>query len=228
MDEIGLSFSQPKSALPFRIDFVAEALIDVEYCQSVNEMFDAQGVHWTIRKATRSLKKFLPEKPGLYMFVWRPFLRLLDADKCKQSFPIILYIGSTGGADSTATLRSRYNEYANLLPGKSDRKLVEPASSRSVRLQRGFMLRELEFWYATPTEKRLILDLESRLIDLLTPPLNHQRPKVRPRRRVAAPRGRVVTRRWRDRVSPARRPRHGPPDRARRPCRAGRDRCCRW
>lgn len=173
-------------ALPLSVEFSSPSLLDQKYCTSVAKMLTGAGVRWSIRRATPSLQSFLPRLPGLYMFVWRPWLRFLASDGNAKSFPVILYVGQTGGEGSANTIRSRYTEYARLIPSKGTEVPQAAQSLRAERLARYLGLSELEFWYATPDDATLIPELENRIINLMTPPLNHQRPKVRPRRIVAA------------------------------------------
>lgn len=171
---------------PLIVEFSSKTILDANYCKSAAKLLAAAGVKWNIRRANRSLQRFLPDHPGLYMFVWKPLMKLRDVDDRERSFPLIMYVGSTGSGQSSNSIKQRYREYAKFLPGEGASAYSEEMSPRERRLSKGFEMKDLEYWYSEPLDSEVIASLESRLIDIFTPPLNLQKPKVRPRRRVAA------------------------------------------
>ncbi|MGI5205816.1 hypothetical protein ACQEU6_30105 [Spirillospora sp. CA-108201] len=139
---------------------------------------------WERAMAVESLTDSLPHEAGLYMFVWRPAIRLRMADESQTSFYQVLYIGQAGGAGQRGnTLRNRFKDYKKHLRGNPERLWTEgPPTARSDRLTYYLALRPLEFWFATVEDRSVIRNLEERLITLYNPPLNsHSRPRLRAR-----------------------------------------------
>jgi hypothetical protein len=89
----------------------------------------ARAGPWEAYDATERLWEILPEEPGLYMFVWRPWFRFRMAEATvtvpiqkPDSITQILYIGQTGASDNEAgsTLRERYKSYRKYLRAEPD------------------------------------------------------------------------------------------------------------
>lgn len=169
---------------PFSLifEYSSKSLLDSDFCSNTSTMLASAGVQWEISKVTPGLSRFLPSKPGVYMFIWRHSLTLVDGNNRSRDFTHVLYVGKTGG-DSSNTIRKRYVEYNRAIKSKTD----QPSeSNRTERLRKYLNIPGLEFWYATPNDITLIPEIEARLLNLLTPPLNSQRPKLKPRRRISA------------------------------------------
>jgi hypothetical protein len=161
-------------------------MLDKENCQQLAADLREFATSWEIHRATEDLGAALPDKPGLYMFVWRPpFEFHVESAHRHGSFPQILYIGQAGGApgDHGNTIRLRYKEYRRHLRGNlEDLWTQDEPMTRNQRLTRYLSLRPMEFWCATVADRSRIEGLEKRLIRLYNPPLNDRgRPKLRGR-----------------------------------------------
>ncbi|RPK63409.1 hypothetical protein EES43_11590 [Streptomyces sp. ADI96-02] len=139
---------------------------------------------WEKLTAVESIVDSIPDEPGLYMFVWRPTIKLSMADGSEGGFHHVLYIGHAGGAGQLGnTLRNRFRDYRKHLRGNpEDLWTREPPTSRAGRLTYYLALHPLEFWFATVDDRSKIKNLEDRLIHLYNPPINTQGgPKLRGR-----------------------------------------------
>lgn len=141
---------------------------------------DAQP--WEMRVATKRTWEMVPDEPGLYMFVWRPFFRFEVTEGGNVGLERVLYLGQAGaGQYRQATLRSRYKSgYSKYFPGDpaqlwDEREVIQ----RNARLERYLTLRPLEFWFTVVQNREQIGLLEDRLIQMLNPPINRdRRPKL--------------------------------------------------
>jgi hypothetical protein len=159
-------------------------MLDVTAHKVLQDDLRAEASPWETHVAAESLTDALPEQPGLYMFVWRPSIRLAMADDSESSFHQVLYIGQAGGSGQGGnTIRNRFKGYRKHLCGDPEALWTqEPPTTRAARLTHYLALRPLEFWFATVADRSKIRNLESRLINLYNPPLNSQnRPRLRAR-----------------------------------------------
>ncbi|WCO66239.1 hypothetical protein PO878_17190 [Iamia majanohamensis] len=160
-----------------------QRLLDPEVSHLVRAL-EAHCGEWEVHQATQRLWQALPEQPGIYMFVWRPEFRfhLAGQGRC-DALHQILYVGRSGGANSSRTLRDRYRDYLKFLSGSPERIWeAEGVSTRSSRLKRYLPLRPLEFWFSVVEDPFQVAPLEDRLIKVLNPPLNDSlTPKGRPK-----------------------------------------------
>lgn len=159
-------------------------MLDVPAHKVLQDDLEEHASLWEQALAVESLGSALPDEAGLYMFVWRPSIRLAMADDSWSSFHQVLYIGQAGGSGQRGnTLRNRYKDYKKHLRGNPENLWTEePPTTRSGRLTHYLALRPLEFWFATVEDRAKIKNLEARLINLYNPPLNNQnRPKLRGR-----------------------------------------------
>ena len=127
--------------------------------------------------ATKKCGAMIPDKPGVYFFVWSPSVALKSATHKKDlSIRFVLYVGKAGGAGSSGTLRSRFNnEYRKFVGGPTDNLWADVGSGRREdRLRKWLALQPLDYWYTVVEDNSMVESLESRLIDLLNPPLNAQ------------------------------------------------------
>ena len=130
---------------------------------------------WEIREATDSLGDHLPEKAGLYMFVWRIPFRFPTKKLNDHFFRIIVYIGQAGSGDTGNSLQQRYKkEYAAIVCQDPQALWKDDVSNRASRLKRYLNLRDLEFWYHEIGQTDLIGAFEESLIKLFNPPANSQ------------------------------------------------------
>ncbi|MER6000864.1 hypothetical protein ABT120_20010 [Nonomuraea angiospora] len=159
-------------------------MLDVPAHKVLQDDLRAEASPWEVHVAVASLRDILPDQPGLYMFVWRPSIRLAMADNSQASFHQVLYIGQAGGSGQRGnTIRNRFRDYCKHLRGDPEALWTQEApTTRTARLTHYLALRPLEFWFATVEDRSKIKNLESRLINLYNPPLNNQnRPRLRAR-----------------------------------------------
>ncbi|MFI1586227.1 hypothetical protein [Embleya sp. NPDC020630] len=151
-------------------------MMDVSALQVLQDDLKRLASPWERLVATESIAAAIPDEPGLYMFVWRPSIKLAMADRTEGSFHQVLYIGNAGGAGELGnTLRNRYRNYKKHLRGNpEDLWTREPPINRDDRLTHYLALRPLEYWFATVDDRSMIRNLESRLIHLYNPPINIQ------------------------------------------------------
>jgi hypothetical protein len=152
-------------------------LLDEERCRAVTNLLDQLGTEWEVRQAVPDLHLQLPEASGLYMFVWRPSLRLKTAQEPHiRDFPWILYLGQAGGGSGNGNLRQRYHkEYSKVLNEDPNKLfLAEQPNKRLERLRRYLRVRPLEYWWVEVPDRQKLVKLEKILIGMLQPPLNDQ------------------------------------------------------
>lgn len=163
---------EPAPILPFAP--CVERLIDNAYCMNLSKLLASEGTHWERQKAVPTLGPMLPNAPGLYMFVWQPYLWFQTGPEQSVNFPWVLYVGKAGGPEGNGVIRNRYqNEYCKFVGGDASQlwKTQEP-TKREERLARYLTLRPLEFWWLTIDNIYEIERLERKLISSLRPPLN--------------------------------------------------------
>ena len=128
---------------------------------------------WQICEATSSLHELLPNKMGLYMFVWRmPFP--MPSTTSMDRFRVVLYVGQAGGESVASTLQSRYRQEYSKIVGMSPESLwTQEPKTRLEKLQRFLNLRDLEYWYHdNVSDCNLLKSFESVLISVFNPPAN--------------------------------------------------------
>lgn len=155
-------------------------LLDQSGTQALCGDLREYGSGWEVFEATEHLYETLPDKPGLYMFVWRPWFRfsMMETAGGQQARPTstsqILYIGQAGASDDQTgnTLRSRYKNYRRHISTephhlwRTTRRLTRP------NLLEYLALRPLEYWFTVVNDRAEIKSLESRLLQWFNPPLN--------------------------------------------------------
>lgn len=168
---------EPSPKLP--IDWALLRLLDQNHCEQLaRDLQSAAPDGWEQHRATETLDSMLPDKPGLYMFVWRPWLNLELDSEGSQRLLQILYVGLAGARrfendPNNNTLKRRYKAYKKFLRAEP-RNLWskhEP-KGREQTLSRYFCLRPLEYWFASIDDAELLESLERRLIATLNPPCN--------------------------------------------------------
>lgn len=150
-------------------------LNSAEHCRRVQIALDGIGAEWEAHRATPGLARSLPREPGLYMFVWRPSFRVRLGNGEPASFRRVLYVGRAGGPGSGNTLRGRYGGYTALLADGAA--AADWPKARDRRLAALFQLRDLRYWCAPVSDGTALPAMEKRLIELLDPPGNRDRPK---------------------------------------------------
>ena len=168
------------AAHPLQLSIHVDRLLDEDRCEMIRrdllECCDGDG--WEVRSATLSLGDHLPDRPGLYMFVWRPPLGLpIVESEDDARIWFVLYLGEAGANGGSGTLKSRYNsEYKKYIASCPDRLWGhEPPNDRPSRLGCFLNLEDLEYWFLVFRDYTQIGRVEERLIRLLAPPLNVQR-----------------------------------------------------
>ena len=165
------------------IDWALLRMLDRRGCQSLRDDLEKVSDAWEVRTATASTSDMIPDEPGLYMFVWRPWFRFKVAESSRPGdLAEILYVGLAGaGKYAQATLKSRYHTgYRKYFPGNPAAlwNQTEP-TQRHGRLERYLSVTPLEYWFLVVKDRDQISLLEDRLIQLLNPPINRSRiPKV--------------------------------------------------
>jgi hypothetical protein len=167
----------PSPTLRFEPPF--DRLMDSQLCAALVSALASYGTPWTQKLATPELWQQIPAAHGLYMFVWRPPLRVSTAEALPDThvtFPWVLYIGRAGNESGGGTLRDRYKrEYMHYVAGDPEALWdAEMPQGREALLRRYLRLQPLEYWWSEVVERSRIVPLEKRLIELLNPPLNVQ------------------------------------------------------
>lgn len=163
-------------------------LLDRPGSKTLAEDLRVTAEPWESKEATERLWEILPDSPGLYMFVWRPWFRFnvadtLNVDDSKpDSVSQILYIGQAGASDGTggSTLKQRYKSYSKHIRG-DPRELWAPGLPMTrPQLSRYLALRPLEYWFTVVEDRREIKALETRLLSIFNPPMNkNELPKIK-------------------------------------------------
>ena len=160
-------------------------LLDAALCKEISQQLAEGDRRWEIHRATSDLWQQIPDRPGLYMFVFAPLLFLRQAHPEREvTIPQTLYVGRAGSASGSGTLRARYKtEYRNYVACDPERLWEEnPDADRKATLRKYLNVSPLQYWYLEVENRDYIKGLESALIKLLNPPLNIQGTlKMRPR-----------------------------------------------
>jgi hypothetical protein len=169
-------------------------LLDQAGSEHLREDLRKVGQPWEIMTATERAWEAVPDEPGLYLFVWRPWFAfdVVDTQPCGD-LRQVLYVGKAGtddaGRRTGSSLRQRYRSYSKHL--RSDPDVLWSRSeprTRSELLDRYLCLRPLEYWFTTVERYEHVPVLEDRLIKMLNPPCNRQRvPKITARLGRATP-----------------------------------------
>lgn len=164
--------------------FLPNRLVDEEYCKALsNRLMQRCNGKWEKYLATPTLANTLPDKNGIYMFVWKLYFPFIF-DEDTLYIRLILYIGKAGDEHGSGTIKSRYrNEYSKYV--KSDAETIWKAcnlNTRSERLTKYLNLHDLEYWFLVMDncdDRSEILKLEIELIKLFNPPANKTQLRVK-------------------------------------------------
>jgi hypothetical protein len=159
-------------------------MLDVVSHETLQDDLKQHASLWHCLKAGTDIADQLPERPGLYMFVWCAAMNVYMADATERNFHQILYIGQAGGSRSRGnTIRNRFKDYRKYLRGEPESLWAgSQLSRRDDHLSHYLALRPLEYWFATVANQDMIPSLEQRMIELYNPPGNIQgRPRLRVR-----------------------------------------------
>ncbi len=62
---------------PINFKIFPQSILDKKFCERINEeIIQHSDGGWEKRKATESLGSSIPERSGIYMFTWTPYLHL--------------------------------------------------------------------------------------------------------------------------------------------------------
>ncbi len=148
--------------------------MDTEFCDAFSKLLAEHGEQWEIRKATPTLWKQIPERSGVYMFIFESSFSLKAASGDLFHPRLVLYVGRAGDKESRKTLRDRYRaEYSKYIGGDMNTLWNdESPATRSARLARYLTIYPLQYWFCAIADHTRIAALEGALIKLLNPPLN--------------------------------------------------------
>jgi hypothetical protein len=170
----------PSPALPMQLPLLR--LLDRPGCQMLRDDLAKHGQPWEMRTPAKRTWEMIPDKPGLYMFVWRPWFRFEVAAGRTLDLEQVLYLGQAGaGQYRQATLRGRYKSgYSKYFPGDPARLWDQrDIIQRHDRLESYLTLQPLEYWFTVIEDREEIALLEDRLLQMLNPPINRdRRPKL--------------------------------------------------
>ncbi|MEW6426865.1 MAG: hypothetical protein AB1568_02395 [Thermodesulfobacteriota bacterium] len=176
LDEALIQY-QYDDAQPLPFNFIPNRLVNEKYCNSLStKVLKICSGKWEKLTATPGLADSLPDKPGIYMFVWRTYFPFIFDDSTSY-IKLILYIGKSGELGCNGTLKSRYKgEYSKIVKSNSENIWkISKLNSRKERLDKFLNLYELEYWFIVMDNcdnLSDILKLEDELIKLFNPPAN--------------------------------------------------------
>jgi hypothetical protein len=132
------------------------------------------GSSWEIMQATPTLWTQLPDKTGIYMFVYRSHIELQLQDGSLFTPKTVLYVGRAGNVNSKNTLRKRYKAgYVQYIDGSLEELWGHNGSrARADMLRRYLTLWPLQYWFLVIEDCTKIASIEDRLIKIFSPPLN--------------------------------------------------------
>jgi len=169
-------------------------LLDQFGCEQLQADLGSEGHPWEIMTATEHGWEAVPDEPGLYLFVWRPWFAFNVANaRCDGDLRQVLYVGKAGADDAgnptNGGLKQRYRSYVKHLRSEPDVlwSRSEPRT-RTQMLDRYLCLRPMEYWFTVIPRHDQVPQLEDRLIKMLNPPCNKQRvPRITARLGPATP-----------------------------------------
>ena len=179
MDELSqlLNVNRDNPPDPLELCLPLDRALDAVWCKGVSSSI-LKNQPWTVKIATQELGKFLPDKTGLYMFVWRCLFPMPTVDHKDHKFRYVLYVGKAGGEGNQSNLQERYiNGYAKLIGAYPSDIWKRDATERDEVLRRFLAMKDLEFWYLEIGNVALIDPHEQTLIKLFNPPGNTQHVK---------------------------------------------------
>lgn len=163
------------------VDWALLRLLDQVGSEQLCEDLRNAGQPWEIMTATERAWEAIPDEPGLYLFVWRPWFAF-DVAYAQRDGELrqVLYVGKAGADDAgnrtSGGLKQRYRSYVKHLRTEPDAlwSRTEPRT-RVQMLDRYLCLRPMEYWFKVIPRHEQVPMLEDRLIKMLNPPCNRQR-----------------------------------------------------
>lgn len=169
--QLALRRDEPTPYIPLELPI--DPLVNSEHCDTISQALQDEGSPWECKLATPGLGDLLPERPGLYMFLWHPAVRLICDSRPPISFRYVLYVGQAGAkGGSKNTLRARYRgEYAKLV-ARDPKQLWSAVAprDRKERLLRFLALSPLEYCWCIIDDTDVLFRLERRLLTIFNPP----------------------------------------------------------
>ena len=171
--------SQNLGALPTKSlaeSYPVDRIQNEDFWKNLHSDLSKHFSPWESFPLSRNTYRFMPDTPGLYMYVWNPTALKFQTDHEPLQFQKILYIGKT----STSLLKRFTGEYRTIIENASPSLWWSKDESelRHVRLSRIFSLSPTRVWFCRIKSNEslpLIDNLETRLISLINPPGNQQR-----------------------------------------------------
>lgn len=167
------------------VDWALLRLLDQAGCEQLSDDLRADGQPWEIMTVTDQAWQAVPDDPGLYLFVWRPWFAFDVANAQRHGdLRQVLYVGKAGvddaGNRTNGGLKQRYRDYIRHFRSEPDALWSRTAPrTRGQLLDRYLCLRPLEYWFTVIPRHENVPMLEDRLIKILNPPCNRQRvPKI--------------------------------------------------
>lgn len=167
-----LTVNRDNAPDPLELCLPLDRTLDETWCQQTAGSILGNR-HWNRRAATAELAPLLPDKAGLYMFVWKcRFPMPLENDK-DYRFRYVLYVGKAGEATGASTLRKRYESGYSRIIGKCPESIWKrDARSRDELLDRFLNLKDLEYWFTECGNIEHLEFHEATLIKVFNPPGN--------------------------------------------------------
>lgn len=165
-----LAFNRNEVAAPLTVSVPIHALIDKSYCLAVKDGLSEAGGEWQAFTATPNVADLLPNKPGLYMFLWEPYFGV-KLEQGDYHFKWCLYVGK---AEHTSIQNRFRNEYQAYVQGDPSNLYQSSGNNRKDLLRKYLCLQPLRLWCLEVENISVIDTFERKLIDILNPPLNTQ------------------------------------------------------
>lgn len=150
-----------------------DRLINKEFSDNLcDDVFNK--MKWEVLVASQSIVNRIPETPGIYMFIWKPYFKLIN-DKGSCEFRYVLYVGQANSETSNlrTRFRSDYYDFIKNCPDSIWDKIEY--ENREQRLKKYLNLWELEYWFCSITNSddfKKIDKYEKELIETLGPMIN--------------------------------------------------------
>jgi hypothetical protein len=159
---------------PLELCLPLDRALDESWCkQTAGSIFGLKK--WSRFPATPETGPHIPEKAGIYMFVWKCKFNIPIEGKEDFNFRYVLYVGKAGGEDASGSLRKRYESgYSRAIGANPELIWKRDARSRDDLLNRFLNLKDLEFWFVEVGNIEYLEFHEMTLIKLFNPPANTQ------------------------------------------------------
>jgi hypothetical protein len=164
---------------PLELCLPLDRALDEVWCSTASSSI-LKNKKWKVKTATQELGEFLPDKTGIYMFVWRLLFPMPTELEIDHKFRYVLYVGKAGGEGNYSNIQKRYvSGYSKLIGAHPEDIWKRDATERDEVLRRFLAFKELEYWYIEIENTNLIDAHEQTLIKLFNPPGNTQHVKLK-------------------------------------------------